>query len=195
MALDTNTDTNALLIDLSAVNAEAAALCEGLTRDQLAWRSHPRKWSIAQNLFHLCTTTETFLPAIDRALMESRRRKLLGAGPFRLGWYGRVLVWYVEPPPKIRLPAPKALQPDLSGPPERALETFLILQAAMMRRMEEASGLNLTGLRFPSPLASYIRMNLLEFFSVFNGHSRRHLFQAANVRRDVPARAAYRSAV
>jgi hypothetical protein len=28
-------------------------------------------------------------------------------------------------------------------------------------------------------------MNLLEFFSVFNGHSRRHLWQATNVRREL----------
>ena len=43
----------------------------------------------------------------------------------------------------------------------------------------------LTGIRFPSPPAGYVRMNLLEFFSVFNGHSRRHLWQAANLRRDM----------
>jgi hypothetical protein len=54
--------------------------------------------------------------------------------------------------------------------------------------MEDATGLNLTALRFPSPLARYIKMNLLEFFSVFNGHSRRHLWQATNVRRDLPLR-------
>jgi len=66
------------------------------------------------------------------------------------------------------------------------LENFLGLQTEMMRRMEDANDLDLTGLRFPSPLASYVRMNLLEFFSVFNGHSRRHLWQAANVRRDIP---------
>lgn len=55
----------------------------------------------------------------------------------------------------------------------------------MAERMEAATDLNLTELRFPSPLARYIRMNLLEFFSVFNGHSRRHLWQGANVRRDL----------
>jgi hypothetical protein len=63
-----------------------------------------------------------------------------------------------------------------------------VWQAAMMLRMEDATGLNLTALRFLSPLVSHIRMNLLEFFSVFNGHSHRHLWQAANVRRDIPPR-------
>lgn len=176
----------ALRDELSVVNTEATALCEGLTGDQLAWRPHPAKWSIAENLIHLCTTTELFLPAVNHAIMESRRGELLEEGPFRLGLYGRILVWYVEPPPAIRLPAPRALRPQLAGSPERVLENFLTWQAAMMQYMKDATGLNLTGLRFPSPLASYVRMNLLEFFSVFNGHSRRHLWQAANVRRDLP---------
>ena len=178
-------DAKTLLGALLSVNAEAAALCEGLTGDQLAWRPDPAKWSIAENLIHLSITTAIFLPAVDHAMIEFRRRKLLAAGPFHLGWYGRLLVRYVEPPPLIRLPAPRVLRPQMSGSPERALENFLASQSKMMLRMEGAEGLNLTALRFASPLASYIRMNLLEFFSVFNGHSHRHLWQAANVRREL----------
>jgi DinB superfamily len=178
-------DTKSVANELSAVNSAATALCKGLTADQLAWRPHPEKWSIAENLIHLCTTTEVFLPTVDHAILESRSKKLLGQGPFPLGLYGRVLVWYVEPPPVIRLPAPKALRPQLPGSPECVLENFLALQSAMMRRLTDADGLNLVGMRFSSPLASYVRMNLLEFFSVFNGHSRRHLWQATNVRRDL----------
>jgi DinB superfamily len=178
-------DAKTLRSELLAVNTEAAALCEGLTGDQLAWRPNPAKWSIAENLIHLCKTTEIFLPALDEAIMEYRRRGLLGVGAFSLGWYGRLLVWYVEPPPVIRLPAPKALRVEFSEAPERALDKFLLSQAAMIRRIDDADSLNLSGLRFASPLASYVRMNLLEFFSVFNGHSRRHLWQASNVRRDL----------
>lgn len=178
-------DAKTLLGALSAVNAEATAVCDGLTKDELAWRPHPAKWSIAENLIHLRITTEVFIPAVDNAMMELRRRKLLDAGPFRLGWYGRLLVWYVEPPPLIRLPAPRVLRPQMSGAPERALENFLASQSTMKLHIERADGLNLMALRFPSPLASYIKMNLLEFFSVFNGHSRRHLWQAGNVRREM----------
>ncbi|MGI8770159.1 MAG: DinB family protein [Acidobacteriaceae bacterium] len=179
-------DTAVLCAELSAVNAGAAALCEGLDEDQLAWRPHPGKWSIAENLIHLRTTTAVFLPAVDRALQQTLHRDLRSTGPFRLSWYGRLLVRYVEPPPVIRLPAPKALRP-LPGSPACALESFLRSQAAMMQRIETANGLDLAALRFPSPLASYVRMNLLEFFSVFNGHARRHLWQANNVPRELPA--------
>jgi hypothetical protein len=67
------------------------------------------------------------------------------------------------------------------------LEHFLIAQVALRRRIAEADGLDLTALRFPSPVASYIRVNLLEFFSAFNAHSRRHLRQANNVRLAMPS--------
>ena len=176
-------DSGTLCTELLSVNSQAAAVCDGLSDDQLAWRPHPGKWSIAENFVHLRVTAETFLPAVDHALAETSHRGLLSSGPFRLGWYGRLLVWYVEPPPVIRLPAPKALRPARLGHPSKVLGDFLSLQAAMLHRMEDAGGLDLTGPRFASPLASYIRMNLLEFFSIFNGHSRRHLWQAANVRR------------
>jgi hypothetical protein len=63
------------------------------------------------------------------------------------------------------------------------LEHFLTSQAAIRQRIADADGLDLTALRFPSPVASYFRVNLLEFFSAFNAHSRRHLWQANNVRR------------
>jgi hypothetical protein len=182
-------DTNALRDELLAINAEAEVLCDGLSPHELGLRPEPQKWSIAENLIHLCTTTEVFMPRVDWAVTELRRKGCLRAGPLHLGWYGRVLVWYVQPPPVIRLPAPKALIPRLEGPPERALSRFLESQTELRRRIEDASDLDLTKLRFPSPLASYIRMNLLEFFSVGNGHSRRHLWQAANVRQSILNRA------
>ncbi len=179
-------DTAALCTEVSAVNAAAGALCEGLDEGQLAWRPHPGTWSIAENLIHLRATTEAFLPAVDSALQKTRQKGWRSAGPFQLGWYGRLLVWYVEPPPAIRLPAPKALRPQLSGSPADALGNFLRWQTAMRQRIESAAGLDLAALRFPSPLASYVRMNLLEFFSVFNGHARRHVWQGDNVRRALP---------
>jgi hypothetical protein len=66
------------------------------------------------------------------------------------------------------------------------LDHFLIAQAALRRRIEDSEGLHLTALRFPSPLASCLRVNLLEFFSLCNAHSRRHLRQAHQVRRTLP---------
>jgi len=168
--------------EAEANRVQAAALCDGLSEEQLAWRPQPGRWSIAENLVHLETTTDVFLPSVDRAIEEARRRKLYGNGPFRLGMIGRLFVWYVEPPPAIRLPAPRPLRPLLEGPATEALPQFLKAQDRMLERVEASNGLDLARARTVSPLASYIRMNLLAFFRVFTGHERRHLWQAANVR-------------
>ncbi len=166
-----------------AIDLEAVHLCAGLDEDQLFWSPRPGKWSIAQNLSHLRRTTEVFLPTVDATLEASRSLKLHSSGPFTLNLYGRLMVWHMDSRPILKMRAPKAIWPRLSGSCASELDQFLIAQAALRQRIEHAEGFHLTALRFPSPLASCLRINLLEFFSLCNAHSRRHLRQANRVRR------------
>lgn len=181
----------AKIVELSegtlAVDAGVTQLCVGLSEEQLSWRPRPGSWSIAENLAHLRTTTEVFLPAVDAALEASRKLKLHRDGPFRLNLYGRLLVWGMESRSLVKMKAPNRIRPQLLHSPASELEHFLISQAALRRRIAEADGLDLTALRFPSPVAGYFRVNLLEFFSAFNAHSRRHLRQANKVRLAMPS--------
>ena len=170
-----------------ATDAEARKLCAGLSEEQLSWRPRPGRWSIAQNLAHLRATSEVFLPAVDSALEASRILGLLSEGPFMLGPFGRLIVWRIDTRPIIKMQAPKILRPQLLSSPTLELEQFLISQVAIRQRIAAADGLDLTAWRFQSPVASYFRVNLLEFFSAFNAHSRRHLRQANNVRRALPS--------
>ena len=170
-----------------AVDRGAIELCAGLSEEQLSWSARPGRWSIAQNLSHLRRTTEVFLPAVDATLAASRNRKLHSPGPFRLNLYGRIMLWRMESRPIFKMRAPKALRPRLLGSCASELDHFLIAQAALRQRIEDAEGFHLTAIRFPSPLASCVRVNLLEFFSLCNAHSRRHLRQAKQVRRALPS--------
>ena len=187
----------ALPPELERVRQEAAenekrlvSLAEGLGDEDLAWRPMPGRWSIAEILIHLRLTNETCLPAIDHAIEDARQKELLARGPFRLGWMGRFFVWYVEPPPVIRLPAPAALRPLLEGPAGEALSRLLDSRRQVLARMEAASGIDLERARFVSPFASFVKMSLLAYFSVFTAHERRHLWQGENVRRALAKRLA-----
>jgi DinB superfamily len=177
-------------LDLSeamrSIDLEAERLCAGLSPEQLAWNPAPGKWSIAQNLAHLRVTIEVFLPAVDAAIEQSRHLRAHGAGPFRLRLRGRILVSQMESRSLFKLRAPKKLKPRPLESPAQELEQFLAAHAAMRQRLEDAEGLDLTAHRFPSPLTKCIRVNLLEFFSAFNAHSRRHLRQAHRVRQVLP---------
>lgn len=174
--------------EIDAINAQVVALCQGLGEEELAWQPDPGRWSIAENLAHLQQTTRTFLPSIDHSIEQARERKLFGKGPFGLGLMGRFYVWYVKPPVRIRLPSPPPLHPQLQGAATEALPWFLDAQQLMVERLEAANGLDLARARVTSPLASFVRMNLLAFFHVFTGHQRRHLWQATNVRRQLEAK-------
>ena len=176
--------------EVNDINQRAAELCAGLSEEELAWRPEPGRWSVAENLLHLRVVAQVFLPAIDQAIEEARRRNLYGQGPFDLGLMGRFYVWYVQPPVRIRLPSPEPLRPLLTGPATEALPQFLESQQWIVERIEAANGLDLNRTRITSPLASFVRMNLLAFFTVGNGHERRHLWQAENVRKQLPRLAA-----
>jgi hypothetical protein len=165
-----------------AVDDDARKICTGLNNEQLVWRPRPGRWSVAENLAHLRTTTEVFLPTVDAALEASRSKGLHSEGPFGLNPFGRFVVWRMDARPLVRMRAPRALQPRMADSVASELEIFLASQAAFRLRIEQAEGLNLCAWRFASPVAGYFRVNLLEFFSAFNAHSRRHLWQAKNVR-------------
>lgn len=164
------------------------ALVAGLGEEELAWRPRPKSWSIAEILIHLRLTNEACLPALDRAVEEARERGLLSEGPFRLGWMGRFFVWYVEPPPVIRLPAPRVLRPLLEGRASQALPRLLESRREVLARMDGALGIDLVRARFVSPFASFVKMDLLALFSVFTAHERRHLWQSENVRKALQVR-------
>ena len=176
-------ELEAIRHQIDEINTRATNLCRGLSEEQLAWRPQPDKWSIAENLVHLQTTTAVMLPPVDQAIASAREHNLYGEGPHHIGLLGRLYVWYCEPPPKIKLPAPKQLKPILTGPAVEALPGFLASQQHMVARLEQANGLDLCRVRFQSPLASFIRMDLLALFSVFTAHERRHMAQAAEVRK------------
>ena len=169
--------------ETESASVEAGKLCATLSETELAWRPEPGRWSIAEHLLHLDTTTHTFLPVVDRTIQEARSKGLTSEGPFRLGMKGRLFVWYNEPPPAFRLPAPKALVPKLDGGVAEALPGFLRSQAMMLERVEGANGIDISRAQLASPFASYIRMSLYALFSVFTAHERRHLWHMANVRR------------
>ncbi len=171
-----------ILAEVAAVNSEAQRLCEGLTEQQLGWRPAPNRWSIAETLAHLNLTTQIFLPSVDRAIEIARREKIEGEGSFSLGTLGSIYLWYTEPPPKIKLPAPKVIKPILQGPAIDALPQFLRSQQAALARVDAARGLDCEKVRFSSPLASIVKMNLISFFAVMTGHQRRHLVQMQTVR-------------
>lgn len=165
--------------------AEALRLCSGLPEEQLCRRPAPNRWSLAEVLVHLAMVSAQCLAPLDRAIDQARERQLFSSGPFKLGLIGRFFVWYVEPPPRVRLPAPETIVPILKTSAAEALAGYVRGQQDVLARMHPATGLNLNRARFKSPFGGYIGMDLLTFFTVYVGHERRHLWQMTKIRKEI----------
>lgn len=89
----------------------AEELAGGMTDRQARWRPGPDRWSVAECLEHLVRTGEAYLRVIDPAIDEGREAGTLGEGPFRHGLLDRWLVRFLEPPPRLGIPAPRVIDP------------------------------------------------------------------------------------
>jgi DinB superfamily len=185
---------NPLNDELNQMRRRAEALVNGLTTDQLTRRLDPGKWSIAECLAHLNLTASVVQPIIGKGIAKGKREKRLGKGPFKLGVRGRLLVWIAEPPPKFRMPAPKAVAPPVSiQQPSQILADFMKAQDEWQRLWNEADGLNMAGINI-GPLLSPFRCHLSASFPWMMAHQRRHLLQAENVKRKILSDASASSA-
>src|SRR6266700_779106 len=157
------------------IRRRAEALVAGLTPEQLTQRPEPDKWSIAECLAHLNVTAATIQPILAKGIERGKRDELFGKGPFNLGPKGSFLVWLAEPPPKVRIRAPKSVAPPVAiADPAKLLPEFMRVQDEWIRLMKEAEGLNQSKIKM-GPRLSPFRCRLCAGFPWMMAHQRRHL--------------------
>ena len=178
-------DSDRVSQELKNARLRAQALVSGLTPAQLAKRPHPSKWSIAECIVHLNMTAALMQRLMEKAIARGKRDNTVGAGPFDIGARGRLLVWFAEPPPKIRLPAPRNIRPPArTDDPLKLLPQFLKVQDEWERLTRESAGLDQARLKI-APLFSPMRARLAAAVPWMLAHQRRHLLQAENVKRQI----------
>jgi len=163
----------------------AEAVVRGLTHEQLTIQPEAGKWSIAECILHLNATASVVQPLMEKAILQARQDKKVGAGPFHIGLKGRLLVWIAEPPPKFRMPAPRNVRPPAQVEnPAKLLPDFMKAQDEWERLIRESAGLDLAKIKV-GPLFSPLRQRLAASFPWMMAHQRRHLLQAENVKRQI----------
>lgn len=182
------TSSNELCQELTQMRRRAREVVADLTPEQLTRRPDPAQWSIVECLAHLNLSAAVVQPKVAAAIEKGKRYKVEGAGPFSPGAVGRLLIWLAEPPPKIRLRAPKVVAPAVvSDAPAQVVADFLDYQDAWERLAREAEGLDQNKLKIASPFRGLPRLRLAAPIPWMMAHQRRHLAQAEKVRREILA--------
>ena len=136
---------------------------------------------MAECLVHLNLSTQPYFPVWRETFADASDRQLFSDGPFKLDFWGRMLFWTLEPPPKFRFPAPPNFQPVKVSAPDQVLASFLKTQENMLASLAAAKGLALDRLKIVSPFARQVRYSVWSSFMVTAAHQRRHLWQAERV--------------
>jgi DinB superfamily len=175
--------------DIREARGRAESLVGGLTPQQLTRRPHPAKWSIAECLAHLNVTATTVQSFMGKAIERGKQEKKFGTGPFDIGAKGRLLVWLAEPPPKIRMPAPRGVRPPARiEDPMKLLTDFMRVQDEWEHLMRAAEGLDQVKIKL-GPITSPFRARLCAALPWMMAHQRRHLLQAEKVKQQMFATA------
>ena len=164
------------------LSREAGPLVSGLDDDQVNWRpGEGRGWSIAQCLDHLAITTNTYLDAIEAAVRAAPNRRGVAAAPVTPGWFARWFIRQLEPPVRLRMPAPGRIAPAPRRSASEAERAFLASLDRYRTALDAAANTDVNALRFANPFAP-IRFTVGAGLVVIVAHDRRHLWQAWNVR-------------
>ena len=151
----------------------------------MAERSSPARWSIAECLVHLTLVSDAYVPVWQHACHEARAAGLAGHEPFKLDLWGRFWVWFLDPPPKVRFPAPKRFMPMAVPAGDQVLSAFLTSQEQVLYTIDLAQGLAIDRVKIRSVFDRRIRYSVWSSFCANASHQRRHLWQAEYVAQQI----------
>jgi hypothetical protein len=163
---------------LTSCSSRIRTLFEAGPEERLTHRPRSDAWSAAQCVVHLSLTATAFVPVLQEAVETLRTSGLRRATASRMDWMGRVLRWFLEPPPRFRTRTASPFQVPETGPLPEVLETFLREQQRIEQALRSAVGLDVRACRIVSPFDRRVRYNVLSAFCVLAAHERRHVWQA-----------------
>lgn len=156
-------------------------LADGIAANRWAYRTDPKRWSVAECVAHLNLSSAAYLPLLERAVAEARA--IGGRSPRRhrhnaVGW----LLWRtMGPPVRLRTRTIAAFVPTATVPATELVAEFERLQDLQMAQLRAANGLPLGRVRVTSPFNARVRYNLYSCFAILARHQHRHLWQAEQV--------------
>lgn len=176
---------NSIPPELDRTEREAASLLEGLSDEQVNFRPNGQDWSIAQCLDHLARVNGLYTVALESAASTSHSRELTTDGAIRPGWFSRFFIRSMDAPPRRKFTAPPTAVPVSDKTCEQALAEFVASHNGIRRLLERGGNTEFNRVRFKNPFVPLLRFTVGSGILIILAHDRRHLWQAAQVRRTI----------
>lgn len=141
-------------------------------------RPDPAKWSAAECLSHLSISSEAFVPVLQAAIDDARKRGVVSKRRPKMDVLGRILRWFLEPPVRQRTKTAAPFVPRSVRAKTEAFGEFANLQSKLGELIAAARGLDLRKIKIVSPFDRRVKYNVFSAFRILVAHQRRHLWQA-----------------
>lgn len=174
--------TRDLKAELDALSRRAQRLFTAMDAPALLKAPANSGWSVAENLQHLILTADAMLPVAEAAVTVLEGEARRAAGPSGLGFMGWLLVKALEPPSRMKSRTAMRFEPVSVGDPSRLLARLRARNDSLEVLMTRATGLATSTVTVVSPFNANVRYNLYAAFRIVVCHTRRHLWQAEQVK-------------
>src|ERR1039457_1096473 len=166
--------TQEYIAELERQSAQAETLANGLDESALNWQPNGGKsWSVAQCLDHLVIMNAIYAKALQAAVESNRDQLEPRKVPIQpSGWFTRFFIGFEEPPPKLRLPAPKKIAPP-SQLTSAILGDFEAVQTQLVEFVRQWGDTDLGDLRVRDPLFP-LHLTADTELLIVAAHNRRH---------------------
>jgi hypothetical protein len=165
------------LTELQRLRGEIETLAAGLAAAAFEKGPSEGGWSVGECIGHLNATARTYLDKMPAAIAAARAQGLTGEGPVKRGWFGRMFLWALEPPAKIKVKAPQAFLPSPGLGKDETMREFREIRGRLGELMEASGDLDWSRVTMPLPTIPRFKLRLGEVFAVLLAHERRHLWQ------------------
>jgi hypothetical protein len=181
---------------IDGADQAGAAIAARVTDEEFHYRPDGgRRWSIAECLDHLAVTNVLYCTAVRTAVEQARRNGWTRKRPAEPGYFGRKFVTSQEPPVKRRLRAPQRVQPKPSRSRDEILRAYHAAHEEVRRLIADCATIDTNRATFPNPFLPIVKMRVSTGLNILPAHDRRHLWQAAQVEKELRSGGSLRTVV
>ncbi|HYF02502.1 MAG TPA: DinB family protein [Patescibacteria group bacterium] len=174
---------------IAEIKKYAEELVSDLTDAQFNKKPANGGWSVGECFEHMNILGKEYIAPLKKAIDTARKKGWKPKQKYKYSFFGRAFIRSMEPPYKMKLKTTKAMQTqDKNLSKEKVLKDFYALQEELLRLMREAQDVDLQRAKAPSQILPVIRFSVGEWLAVTAVHERRHLWQAAQVKKSFKKR-------
>jgi hypothetical protein len=151
-----------------------------LDHKQLLTPEREGKWSIAEVMEHLLLANRFYIAQLQAYAAKSSPKTNVNQH-IKMGFRGKVFLWFVTDKIPFKVPAPDMFKPQKGLDAEKTLKEFKEMQEVLKALITKAAECDFHAWKIRSPLSSLLVFNAGALLHIIATHQERHWIQIQRI--------------